>query len=251
MDTQKVRDQTNALITYAEQNSCVTLCDGKNFWNGIREFCVTCKGNREIDSWRHGDDGMSSPEHWDRLAWHFDRHIQTTVYLAMSSSVFRARRVQAQCAFMQMHWLDDLGALLNQKNLNELNRPPVDVDALLQLSYEDEHLVPLIGTRWVHYHDGPPYAAPPRSSADVPMPPAGSPVVRGELDTPPPRPEAPPVPKMPVAKAPPTAEQLQDFAAQQAAATSAASAQPRTETVGGRWGRHGKPPPMAQLVTQM
>eukprot|EP00969_Alexandrium_andersonii_P092515 4084507-Alexandrium_andersonii.AAC.1 len=72
MDTKKIREQTNALITYAQQNSSVTLCDGQNFWNGIREFCVTCKGGGEIDSWHQGDDGMLSPERWDRLAWHFD-----------------------------------------------------------------------------------------------------------------------------------------------------------------------------------
>eukprot|EP00969_Alexandrium_andersonii_P129071 5703759-Alexandrium_andersonii.AAC.1 len=89
---------------------------------------------------------MSSPERWGRLAWHFDRHVQTTVYMTIASTVFRSGRVQAQKAFMEMHWLDDLGALLNQKNLNELNRPPIDVDALLQLSFEGAHLQPILGT---------------------------------------------------------------------------------------------------------
>eukprot|EP00969_Alexandrium_andersonii_P370588 15477603-Alexandrium_andersonii.AAC.1 len=53
---------------------------------------------------------------------------------------------------------------------------------------------------------------------------------------------------MPEAKAPPSADQLQDFAMRQAAATGVLSAQPRTETVGSgsRWSRHGNPPPKAK-----
>eukprot|EP00969_Alexandrium_andersonii_P138111 6108250-Alexandrium_andersonii.AAC.1 len=56
---------------------------------------------------------------------------------------------------MQMHWLNDLGAVLDQKPMANNNRPPFDVDLLFRLSFEDEHLQPLIGARWLHVPDGP------------------------------------------------------------------------------------------------
>eukprot|EP00969_Alexandrium_andersonii_P215468 9516699-Alexandrium_andersonii.AAC.1 len=33
------------------------------------------------------DRGMSSPQRWGRLAYHFDRHFQVTAYLALASTV--------------------------------------------------------------------------------------------------------------------------------------------------------------------
>eukprot|EP00969_Alexandrium_andersonii_P330183 14591974-Alexandrium_andersonii.AAC.1 len=37
----------------------------------------------------------------------------------------------------------------------ENKRPPFDVDLLLRLSFEDEHLQPIVGARWLHLPDGP------------------------------------------------------------------------------------------------
>eukprot|EP00969_Alexandrium_andersonii_P181815 8034750-Alexandrium_andersonii.AAC.1 len=76
MDTKKNREQLSALASYIQQNSSVTLRDGRNFWGELRQFCVTNKGNASIDVWHHGDEGMESAEGWDRLAYHFDRHMQ-------------------------------------------------------------------------------------------------------------------------------------------------------------------------------
>eukprot|EP00969_Alexandrium_andersonii_P069784 3079658-Alexandrium_andersonii.AAC.1 len=60
----------------------------------------------------------------------------------------------AQKRNMAMHWLDDVGAVLNQPPMKDQNRPPFDLDILLRLSFEDDCLVPLIGTRWLHEPEG-------------------------------------------------------------------------------------------------
>eukprot|EP00969_Alexandrium_andersonii_P132474 5857385-Alexandrium_andersonii.AAC.1 len=92
MDTPKNRAQYGALTQYISRNSGVTLCDGRKYWGELRQFCVTNKGGRSIDLWHHGDEGMKEPQRWDRLAYHFDKHIQTAAYLALASSVNRQAR---------------------------------------------------------------------------------------------------------------------------------------------------------------
>eukprot|EP00969_Alexandrium_andersonii_P032008 1398712-Alexandrium_andersonii.AAC.1 len=157
---------------------------------------------------------------------------------------------------MQMHWLDDLGAVLNQKPLREINRPPFDVDLHLRLSFEDAHLQLLVGTRRLHLPDEP-------QPVDVTLSPTDDPgavrdelpMARGELDAPPPpEPQARPAAAGPPPKMPPTAAQVQEYAARQAAerASSVPSAQPRTETGGlnGRW-RHRVAPPKATPMVDL
>eukprot|EP00969_Alexandrium_andersonii_P197752 8736019-Alexandrium_andersonii.AAC.1 len=71
---------------------------------------------------------MDTPQRWGRLAYHFDRHIQLTAYLALASSVLRQATIEAQKAHMTMRWLDDLGAVLGLTSLYEDNRPPLEID---------------------------------------------------------------------------------------------------------------------------
>eukprot|EP00969_Alexandrium_andersonii_P326802 14440789-Alexandrium_andersonii.AAC.1 len=67
MDTPKIRKQLNALVAYVARNSSVTLCDGRNFWADLRQFCVTNKGHNAIELWHHGGEGMDTPQRWGRL----------------------------------------------------------------------------------------------------------------------------------------------------------------------------------------
>eukprot|EP00969_Alexandrium_andersonii_P018054 790389-Alexandrium_andersonii.AAC.1 len=86
---------------------------------------------------------MKTPARTHRLAYPFDKHMQQVAYLALASSTPQFMRVAAQGNKMKNDWLDDLGAVLRMAPMDQRNRPPQDIDNLLNMTCEDGRVAPL------------------------------------------------------------------------------------------------------------